>query len=517
MLSAPAARAAIDAARTYGLFNNSAHPSAEATPRNEDALVGTLLHVSVGPRRLRLIALPVRSYPTATAQQRGGAHLQREHDRACSNADLMRHVAVHKLTKPAEMRRCAELAEGSRSLAPRPCAVPPDRREWLRLRGLMAHAAEAAAAPAPVPVPTAPAVAHGVAGTFGGGLYAQTGGGGGGGAGAGARIAFCFLLAYGDVTQPSLWLRFFGRSPANQTAPGRYDHLYNVYVHHHHEADEAGAGVTAAEIKEAERQHRQRGSSSRLSMAPLRQPFWRAALLPRAAQVHTSYRNGTSLDLARMALMRFALAHDQRNFKFVLLSESCIPLHPLPTIHAMLTRDPRPRVHEYPDLLTNPPPAAALGAPDKSRGKRWVPSLSPLLPEAHRNALLQQRQFVVASRKEIELFPRPTEILALFGPMPRAEEHIFLNVLVHRLGYRRGADIDVGCVTYQRFTRARGEHYRVPLTCRRTAARGLELEREADLLRAKQSAHGGCLFARKFAPTCDLSCLAATGFERFRC
>ena len=101
--------------------------------------------------------------------------------------------------------------------------------------------------------------------------------------------------------------------------------------------------------------------------------------------------------------------------------------------------------------------------------------------------------------------------------VPRAEEHVFLNVLVHHLGYRRGADIDIGCVTYQRFTRARSEHYRVPLTCRRTAARGLELEREADLLRSRQSAHGGCLFARKFAPTCDLSCLGTTEFEKFRC
>ena len=155
--------------------------------------------------------------------------------------------------------------------------------------------------------------------------------------------------------------------------------------------------------------------------------------------------------------------------------------------------------------------------PPEQAELRVVPSLSPLLAEERKSALLTARQWVIASRKEVEHYPTAVTISELFGSIPRAEEHAFFNVLTYGMGYRRGVDIDIGCVTYQRFTRARGEHYRVPLTCRRTTARGLELEREADLLRARQSAYGGCLFARKFAPTCDLSCLAATNFERFRC
>ena len=101
--------------------------------------------------------------------------------------------------------------------------------------------------------------------------------------------------------------------------------------------------------------------------------------------------------------------------------------------------------------------------------------------------------------------------------MPRAEEHIFLNVLVYSLGYRRLADIDIGCVTYQRSSRQRTS-YRLPLTCRRSRTRGLlELERERDLLRVREPRHGGCLFARKFAPECDLSCFAQSAFTRIQC
>ena len=44
--------------------------------------------------------------------------------------------------------------------------------------------------------------------------------------------------------------------------------------------------------------------------------------------------------------------------------------------------------------------------------------------------------------------------------------------------------------------------------------RGLELELEERILRAKRL---GCLFVRKMAPTCDLRCFAASGFERFQC
>ena len=68
----------------------------------------------------------------------------------------------------------------------------------------------------------------------------------------------------------------------------------------------------------------------------LRHHFWREALIPQQHRVRTDYRNGTSLELGRIALFRFAYLDDARNFKFILLSESCIPLRPLHQVRAVL-------------------------------------------------------------------------------------------------------------------------------------------------------------------------------------
>ena len=70
----------------------------------------------------------------------------------------------------------------------------------------------------------------------------------------------------------------------------------------------------------------------------------------------------------------------------------------------------------------------------------------------------------------------------------------------------------IGGVFVRRFNHKR-DGYRPPLTCR-TTARGLELEREEDILRARRL---GCLFVRKIAPTCNLTCFAKSGFESFQC
>jgi hypothetical protein len=94
-------------------------------------------------------------------------------------------------------------------------------------------------------------------------------------------------------------------------------------------------------------------------------------------------------------------------------------------MHALLTRDARPRVHEIPDHLNRVLERRTSGVgPDKSRGKRWVPSLAPLIPERQRGAMLQHRQFVVASRREVALYPSTEEVVRLFGEMGRAEERM---------------------------------------------------------------------------------------------
>ena len=56
----------------------------------------------------------------------------------------------------------------------------------------------------------------------------------------------------------------------------------------------------------------------------------------------------------------------------------------------------------------------------------------------------------------------------------------------------------------------------MPLACRQSA-RGVELEREYELLKVREEAHGGCLFARKVSASCDLSCFASSEFRSFQC
>jgi len=320
-------------------------------------------------------------------------------------------------------------------------------------------------------------------------------------------------LGYGDVAQPDLWLAFFGRAAHNELLAGPNEDLFSVYAHQDARLFDQPANKRVVS-----------------------RPFWRHALIPPAWRVTTDYRNGTSLELARMALFRYALEDNPTNYKFVLLSESCIPLHPLSHMHSRLTRDPRPRVHEMPDVRPETRPEAPTddtvrermgpGAwPSTSRsslkrGKRWVASMAPLITETRRGSLLQARQFVIAGRAEVERFPGADEIASMFGPMTRAEEHVFYNILVFKLGYRRFADIDVGCVTYQYFPPRAGSGYRVPLPCRTSPYRGfLELHKEHEIMRSRQIDRGGCLFARKFLPAtaCNLSCLAHSGFKHFRC
>ena len=289
-----------------------------------------------------------------------------------------------------------------------------------------------------------------------------------------------------------MWLSFFGVADA---AAGRLSssaplaRLFSVYVHRDPDA------------------------------APPTHPFWRSRLLPRSARVRTDYGNGYSLDRARAALFAYALRDDKRNYKFALLSEACVPVRPLRAVHAQLTADARPRIDEMPPPNTR---EARERAHAGKVGKRWVPAMRPLVPT--KQQLLQARQFLVAGRREVAAWPADADLKALFGGVARAEEHVFYNVVVHALNFS-AADVDVGCVTWQRCL-TRGSQcsaavlaagsYRVPLGCAYNEKRGrLELDAESEILAAAREQR--CLFARKFDAKCDLRCLAKSGFRGFQC
>jgi hypothetical protein len=350
LLSAPAALAALAEARSRGLMRtrmlqpsraaarHGAHPEPAAPPHlpvNEDALIGTLLHVSLGSKRLRVVHLPIRVYPRASLKDDRLRsivlkEMRYENDRACSGlalrgsaerggsgsvrggiratsprrgdggsaavaaaataahvdllgqaahrelasarAEAYRLVAVHKL-RATDLVRCAQLAaeeqvaDSITGLLPVPrartkhrptsssvhvtsvaaatrsarggaCAQPPSRRVLARLDELAAAWAsirsrvlrDTAGAYVSTTTPAADATGGGahvrpmeqpspVLGPLATTRPAQP-----------QRLAFCFLLSYGDVTQPDVWLRFFGRSPLNESAPGQDDALFSVYT-----------------------------------------------------------------------------------------------------------------------------------------------------------------------------------------------------------------------------------------------------------------------------------------------
>lgn len=550
VLSAAAATSVVQVASELELFNRSVHPNPRTTPINEDALIGTLLHVARGSL-VDYRRLPVRVYPSHTRKLgHSAAAVRRENERACKGLDrrsalssITPAVAIHEL-ELREIERCADLAAhackpttvwtmpaatvlsnmatqiatempsyeqvrpvmgGGTALAASNASSPPLRRTALFPPPLsptsLAHRA-ARSQHRPV-TPHHPGAQHRLtanhhpqqaprdlarlsarahiartdsarahdsvrphnarphSATRGGASAAPSAVGdaratlsavwpssslaaasnrdsrlSGGGQPGGTppyssmtppgpvstlstrRVAFCFLLGYGDVAQPDLWLAFFGRAAHNELLAGPNEDLFSVYAHQDARLFDQPANKRVVS-----------------------RPFWRHALIPPAWRVTTDYRNGTSLELARMALFRYALEDNPTNYKFVLLSESCIPLHPLSHMHSRLTRDPRPRVHEMPDVRPETRPEAPTddtvrermgpGAwPSTSRsslkrGKRWVASMAPLITQTRRGSLLQARQFVIAGRAEVERFPGADEIASTFGPMTRAEEHVF--------------------------------------------------------------------------------------------
>lgn len=70
VISAAAARAALGDARRRSLLDTSQHPNPTTTPVNEDALIGTLLHLALG-QHVVYADLPLRVYPRNHGHSRG--------------------------------------------------------------------------------------------------------------------------------------------------------------------------------------------------------------------------------------------------------------------------------------------------------------------------------------------------------------------------------------------------------------------------------------------------------------
>ncbi|KAJ1631418.1 glycosyl transferase [Pavlovales sp. CCMP2436] len=209
-----------------------------------------------------------------------------------------------------------------------------------------------------------------------------------------------------------------------------------------------------------------------------------------------------SLVHATLALLRAAMV-DEANSKFVLLSESCVPLYPFARVHAELMKDERAWLMHS----VTPPWMVHQKGPTREF-LRWSKRLEPVVPAPA--SLLKQQQWMAVTRPLAQLFLQPgADYTALWdGGLFAPDEHYFVNVVAHEL--RRAGGVPVGAGAAEVLDR-------VALNRRLTHVEWgqvgngrapLKLAAVTDELAGRARAEG-CLFLRKVAPGADLAQLRA--------
>ena len=181
-----------------------------------------------------------------------------------------------------------------------------------------------------------------------------------------------------------------------------------------------------------------------------------------------------SLVEVTVALLRAAL-EDPANAKFVLVSESCVPVRPFPIAYSELVGDPRgiAKFWSYRDAVrVHPGRAARVESVPGVPGESWYSHRQWLaLGRAHAGSLTDLPRFRMYRRC---LAPDESYLLTELACRGFAIEEEFRN----------------SALTYTRRLRSTDPH---PVTFSDVPA--------AD---AAEIAGSGCLFARKFAPTSDI-------------
>jgi hypothetical protein len=209
-----------------------------------------------------------------------------------------------------------------------------------------------------------------------------------------------------------------------------------------------------------------------------------------------------SLVRATLALLRAALADD--NTKFVLCSESCVPLYSFAHVRKELAADPRAW------LSYSPLPGFMVHQTGPTREFiRWNAQLTPLIPSPDR--LLKQQQWMVLSRELADLFAREdTDHTSKWdGGLFAPDEHYFVSVLLYELRRRALADAnadDDACLATVVLNR---KLTYVEWGMVGTNRAPLKVLKATDELLARARSEG-CLFLRKVAPGADMRLLKAS-------
>lgn len=222
----------------------------------------------------------------------------------------------------------------------------------------------------------------------------------------------------------------------------------------------------------------------------------------RIAEIVPTEWGTVSLVRATIALLRAALADD--NTKFVLCSESCVPLYSFARVREALAADPRAW------LSYSPLPSFMVHQKGPTREFiRWNAQLKPIVPSADR--LLKQQQWMALSRDLAELFARAdTDHTSKWdGGLFAPDEHYFVSVLPYELRRRAPADTyadDGACLETVALNR-KLTHVEWGLVGTSRAPLKVLATTEELLARARGE---GCLFLRKVAPGADTRLLRAS-------
>ena len=210
----------------------------------------------------------------------------------------------------------------------------------------------------------------------------------------------------------------------------------------------------------------------------------RDRLVPRTL----STRHGdVSLVAATQLLFEQAYEDDRQADYFVLLSDSTVPIVPPEQVCAELYTEGGRSLIAYRRPLADSEPARRLASVSK--------------PELFRESFYHHDQWIVLCREHVRVL-RGSSYAGMFQQVFAADEHYFLNVLVHLLNVpirefsnRRTTYVNWDeRVRVRRFDQASGKLVQTihPKTYRQLISQDIETARQS-----------GCWFLRKVHPRCD--------------
>jgi len=250
------------------------------------------------------------------------------------------------------------------------------------------------------------------------------------------KIAFCFLI-YDQIENEDLWHGFFSLATK---------HMYNIYIHY------------------------------KINKPLL---FLEEYKLPEC--IDTKYAD-VSLIHAQNLMFQYAYEHDPENYKFILLSDSCIPLKSFDTIYNKLTLTNKGFLNICPSI-------------------QCFPNCDSLLEYFPREYIGKASQWIILNRILIEktVYIKQETIQFIFQPVYAPEEIYYHTIIkLNQLENEIETTPNLAeCATT--FVNWEGMKYKY------VSKKGIQNYNEISLEEIVHLLYSPCLFGRKFMRNCKIT------------